>query len=102
MEYRDRGGITTIQEPETSTGADNAAKEDLFGIDDLAKQYGLEDLMDFSDGTAQPDQSIEDEFNAYITAPLSPKGTDVLKFWEVSDLIIITLIILLILQLSAQ
>ena len=57
-----------------------------FGLDDLAEQYGIEDLMDFTDNSMPLEQSIDEEFAAYVTLPLSPKKTDILKFWEVSIL----------------
>lgn len=58
--------------------------ESAFGLDDLAEQYGVEDLMNFTDNSTPLEQSIDEEFAAYVTAPLSPKKTDILKFWEVS------------------
>lgn len=49
----------------------------------LTAQYDLEDNMTIGTSGAQ-EQSIEQEYQAYITAPLSPKKTPILKFWEVS------------------
>lgn len=48
----------------------------------LAAQYGLSDEMEIG-GSNTPQQTIEQEYQAYITAPLSLTTTDVLKFWEV-------------------
>jgi hypothetical protein len=70
--------------PDLDIRVDRAARDQPFALDDLAGQYGLEDFMDFVDHTVQHEQSIDDEFNAYMTALLAPKGTDILKFWEVS------------------
>jgi 2-hydroxychromene-2-carboxylate isomerase len=52
----------------------------------LAEQYGLtdEDL-----GASEPDdhsiQTVEQEYQAYITAPVCVKGTPIIKWWEVSQ-----------------
>ena len=49
----------------------------------LAEQYGLEDMDD-----GNPDentQTVEQEYQAYVTALPSPKSVDILKFWEVRD-----------------
>ena len=55
-----------------------------FNLNNLAEAYGLKDLMDFMDSGVQAEQSNVNEFTTYITASLSPKGTNTLKFWEVS------------------
>jgi len=38
-------------------------------------------------GSNETQQTIEQEYQAYVTAPLLSKQTDVLKFWEVSNVI---------------
>ena len=48
----------------------------------LAAQYGIEDEMDV--GGNVNDQTMEQEYQAYITAPHSPKNVNIIKFWEVS------------------
>ena len=79
------------------------ARQQTFSIDKLAERYGLEDLMDFTDHTEQPEQSIDDEYNAYTTSALSQKGTDILSFWEVCiDLYILLNIRLIFVFFSAQ
>jgi hypothetical protein len=30
-------------------------------------------------------QTLEQEYQSYITAPLSKQGTDMIKFWEVGN-----------------
>jgi hypothetical protein len=47
----------------------------------LAAQYGITDMEIGNPGI--PDQTVEQEYQAYITAPLSPNTMDILKFWEV-------------------
>jgi hypothetical protein len=50
----------------------------------LAAQYGLSDDMDLGN-PAGNEPSIDQEYQAYVTAQSSPKDVDLLKFWEVSD-----------------
>ena len=53
----------------------------------LAQQYGYDDDdMEFG-GPSDAEQTVEQEYQAYITAPLSAKYTDILKYWEVSNVI---------------
>jgi hypothetical protein len=53
----------------------------------LAQQYGYnDDNMEF-DGSSDAEQTLEQEYQAYVTAPLSTKYTDILKYWEVSNVI---------------
>jgi hypothetical protein len=50
----------------------------------LAAEYGLDDDdMDIGNPGAN-EQTVEQEYQAYITAPLSPKTTNIIKFWEAS------------------
>jgi hypothetical protein len=49
----------------------------------LDDQYGLMD-DDLAIGGTTTGQTVEQEFQAYVTAPLSPPNIDILKFWEVS------------------
>ncbi|CAA7267873.1 unnamed protein product [Cyclocybe aegerita] len=62
-----------------------ATTQQGFGLDELAERYGLNDLMDFTDNNTHRNQGINEEFAAYFTAPLSEKGTDILKFWEIHE-----------------
>ena len=48
----------------------------------LADQYGVMD-MQFATPESVEEQTIEQEFQSFVTAPLSPRGTNTLKFWEV-------------------
>lgn len=47
----------------------------------LDEQYGLTDMFD--EGNTSTVMSIEEEWAAFVSAPLSPKGTPLLQFWEV-------------------
>jgi hypothetical protein len=47
----------------------------------LGAQYGIADEMDITANSCE--QTIEQEYQAYITAVTSPKTTNILGFWEV-------------------
>ena len=49
----------------------------------LTERYGLPD-MGFADAEDTDEQTVEQEYQSYVTASLSRKGADILKFWEVS------------------
>ena len=51
----------------------------------LAEAYGLKDMQIGVSGDIEV-QTVEQEFQAYVTAAISKPGTDSLKFWEVSKL----------------
>ncbi|KIM81085.1 hypothetical protein PILCRDRAFT_9113 [Piloderma croceum F 1598] len=48
-------------------------------------QYGLVDEMDIANRENHDEQTLEQEYQSYIMAPLSPRGTNTLKFWESSE-----------------
>jgi hypothetical protein len=52
--------------------------------DQLAEQYGLDDMMELEDNVSQAEQTVDEEFSAYTSSPLSPRDTNIIKFWEVS------------------
>lgn len=54
------------------------------GYETLGEQYGLED-MDIFAPSDQQDQTIEQEYQSYVTERLSSAGTSTIKFWEVSS-----------------
>jgi hypothetical protein len=49
----------------------------------LAEQYGLSDMV--VGESHRNEQTIVQEYQAYITAPPSPRDVDILKFWEVGN-----------------
>ena len=53
-------------------------------LEDLASQYGIGDMMTMGADAQEFDQSVDEEFAAY-TDSISPKHTDIIKFWEVSQ-----------------
>ncbi|CAA7261627.1 unnamed protein product [Cyclocybe aegerita] len=77
--------------PEMPARRSPATTRQGFGLDELAEHYGLDDLMDFTDNNTCRNQSIDEEFAAYFMAPLSEKGTDILKFWEIHESSFLTL-----------
>jgi len=84
-EYRARA--TAIESDRRLVGPPSSlALEEPPAFMSLAKQYGLTD-EDFD--ASEPDdhgvQTIEQEYQAYITAPICAKGTPIIKWWEVSQ-----------------
>jgi hypothetical protein len=53
------------------------------GFTKLADKYLSLDDMRISDSSSLQTQTIEQEFQAYITAPVCAEGTDIVKYWEV-------------------
>jgi len=56
--------------------------EDMPRYMTLADQYGIADEMEIGE-SSEGSQTIEQEYQAYVTAALSQKTIDILKFWEV-------------------
>jgi hAT family C-terminal dimerisation region len=57
--------------------------------EDLTSAYGLDNMEADDDATrdaGQAEQTVLQEYEAYAKALLSPKGTDLVKFWVVSNL----------------
>jgi hypothetical protein len=67
---------------ETETSTNPVVEDEEPAFMSLASQYKLS--VDMEIGMVLPEASIEQEYQAYITAPLSPK-TNILRFWEVSS-----------------
>jgi hypothetical protein len=87
LEYREKGSVGNNEEQSTRTPGASAADPgagELPKYMSLAAQYGLDSDMDFGE-SGETEQTIEQEYQAYITAPLSPKTVNILKFWEVGD-----------------
>jgi hypothetical protein len=76
LEYRENA-TTEEEQPKASS---SAAPQFM----SLAEQYGMGDEMEIgSSGTDE--QTIEQEYDSYVTAALSAKTVDILKFWDVSQ-----------------
>ena len=60
---------------------------------DLAAQYGLGDDMTISNPGDNQQQTIQEEYQAYVTALRSLRDVSPLKFWEVRGVSPVTLMI---------
>lgn len=67
------------------TAATSALGHQNKGWEDLASEYDLTDMMDLHNDPGHVQPTVEEEYITYTTAPLSPKGTNIVKFWEVSN-----------------
>jgi hypothetical protein len=77
QEYRDKTAGESLQTDLDPAGTTKDPPKYMA----LASQYGIADDMEIG-GSSKTTKSIEQEYQAYITAPLS-KNVDILKFWEV-------------------
>jgi hypothetical protein len=79
LKYREDLSTTSEQSMPADADPDEGA---LPAYMSLAAHYDLEDEMTIGASDAQK-QTVEQEYQAYITAFLSPKEMSILKFWEV-------------------
>lgn len=79
QEYREN--VTTAADTDLPTSSSEDTEPAYMS---LAQQYGLSDDMEIGVSGSQCQATIEQEYQSYITAPLSPKSMEILKFWEVS------------------
>jgi hypothetical protein len=49
----------------------------------LAERYGLSEDMFLAGGDNSEEQTIEQEYQAYATAPVTASNVDMIKYWEV-------------------
>jgi hypothetical protein len=85
LEYRERAGAEGQSAPTTAAGP-GVGTGATPGYMSLHQQYGYDnDDMEFG-GSSDTEQTVEQEYQAYVTAPLSAKHTNILKFWEVSNI----------------
>jgi hypothetical protein len=87
LEYRENA--TTGMAPSASGGSSAATATAVPQYMSLAEQYGIGDEMEIG-GSDGVDQTIEQEYQSYVTAALSPKTIDIIKFWEVGHNILVT------------
>ena len=74
-----------MQTPGADAGDLNTGEIDKYAL--IAAEFGMDD-MEISE-SRRNEQSLEQEYQAYITALLLSKTINILKFWEVADLLII-------------
>lgn len=75
------------QSVQVSARANANARGSVAALPLLITQYGLEDDFNIGDAGGKV-QTIEQEYQAYITGILSPISLDILKFWEVNSEVI--------------
>jgi hypothetical protein len=78
QEYRDRRTPRSTVLPDASVSSEQ--------WQDLDEQYGLDDMFDDAVEVSSQ-QTLEEEYAAYVNAPLSLKGTQMLPYWEVRHFI---------------
>ncbi|EDQ99474.1 uncharacterized protein LACBIDRAFT_334966 [Laccaria bicolor S238N-H82] len=71
-----------VQQPTPGTAASQQQRQSWH---DLARQYGLEDMMDITGASLQQVQGIEEQFELYENGLLSLRGTDIVGFWVISN-----------------
>jgi hypothetical protein len=78
IEYRQNATTETTTGSSQPTAAPSRAPT----FTRLADKYGMSDMR-ITDQSSLQAQTIEQEFQAYITSQLSTDGTNLMKFWEV-------------------
>jgi hypothetical protein len=83
LEYRKRNEKGLAQTPQA--GPANPGTGDTEKYMTIAAKYWIDDMdIGVSGGI---EQTVEQEYQAYITAPLSPRNVIILNFWEVGDFV---------------
>jgi hypothetical protein len=85
LEYHEKVPAQPVQTSESDAGDPGA--EEMPKYTSLAAKYGLND-MDIGESEGNK-QTIEQEYQAYITALLALKMVNILKFWKVGNLLMI-------------
>ena len=85
LEYREKATTNDDDVEEPYISDNRAYSGDAYM--QLAAEYGLDDDDDMvisNPGNNRHRQTVEEEYQAYVTAPCSSKDVTSLKFWEVS------------------
>jgi hypothetical protein len=82
VKYRQDATTETTARSSSQPRAAAAAPLRTLTYTRLADKYGMSDMR-ITDPSSLQMQTIEQEFQAYITAQLSVEGTNMIKFWEV-------------------
>lgn len=91
IEYRERAEAPEEQPPPSLQHRNTVPNLPSYS---LAAVYGLDDDDIDIGNPGVNEQTVEQEYQAYITAPLSPNMTNIIKFWEASKRSTIVLLIL--------
>jgi hypothetical protein len=83
LEYRKNATVATTGKEQSAAPSASGESSTAPQYMSLGDQYGLGDEMEIG-GSGTDDQTIEQEYQSYVTAALSPKTINILKFWEVS------------------
>jgi len=84
--YRFPTDATTINARSFTIDVSSRVKDQTPAYASLAAQYGLQD-MQITDSSSVMDQTVEQEYQSYATAPISSPGTNILKYWEVNHFV---------------
>ncbi|EDQ98471.1 uncharacterized protein LACBIDRAFT_335933 [Laccaria bicolor S238N-H82] len=69
------------QQPTSSTDSQQQRRS----WHDLAGRYGLEDMLEVSGAPSPSGQGVEEQFELYGNGTVSPRGTDIIGFWAISE-----------------
>ena len=78
-EYRDYA--KNIPGADTHSSAEQSTSGQPEKWQTLDQQYGLDDMYELE--ADREDQTIEQEYQSYVTGILSKLGPDMIKFWDV-------------------
>ena len=82
LEYRKRIE-GTAKSPEADAAALGSGDTEIERYMEIAAHFGLSDMEIGESPGAKQKQTIDQEYQAYITAPLENNTVNILKFWEV-------------------
>ena len=79
IEYQQQAVTATPEEQEVVCGPDTTVRPAFMS---LAAQYGIMDDMDIGD-SGPNEQTMEQEYQAYLKSPPTSKTVNIIKYWEV-------------------
>jgi hypothetical protein len=86
-EYRQeaaaKAAATARQGRTTTTVTPPSTSAEIPAFMGLAQRYGMADMRLGPDPVNHDVQSVEQEYQAYVSAAPSPVATNIIKFWEV-------------------
>lgn len=66
----------------------NQPQREPDAYEDIARQYGLFDMM-YDALPSHSVRSVDEEYDAYLTAPPPPHDLEILEFWEVCKTVLL-------------
>jgi hypothetical protein len=82
MEYYERAKASTAATGSKAAGPStvaNSTQRTTPAFMTLPEQYGLKDMF-FANSSIVDTQTFEQEYQLYMSAPVSPRGTNILEF----------------------